>query len=1026
MVNKWNLILCFGLLLGTASYSIAQQLTFRYLGNDQGMNSTTSWYCTIDKYGFIWVATSDGLVRFDGKETTYYFQQTNPELPTDQIGYVYCDSRNYVWICTELGLVSLDGNRKFKRQNIIEEDTAVHVAMCIESGDSVIYAFTTKGIYSLLPDLEKWMPEPWLDSLISSHRIRDLRRFDKDRILIVMPAVGVLLVNTKTKTSEAFFEVKGVNCATRFDAESILIGKSGSYGLIHARIDQPSKLNIIPAPSFFHPNDFHEQIIYMTKAADHNVYMTTEGKGLVRIDNTLTTYTHYEHDPVNPYTIINNSLRFITADSSGDLVMTSLDGVNYSNVNNNSIEYINYQQTQYGELIDDRVIGIAEDINQKLWICTKENLLVYDPVLKSSKNITIPFSKKLNSSTHYPMWVERDMDGKMWIALKQEGVAIFNAEGRFIKLLSSESYPGFGNEIDHPRIIRQGPDGYMYIGTEDGLCRVSHNAFVLDTFPTQTEIVPLRKRRIVDILFDDGSIWVSTSPNGAAWHYSFKENKLEKFDTDNGMISNRVYGLTADKNGNIYAGSRNGLAIIHPNDSISNLSKGHGLVSDRIEAIETAVDGTIWMTNSYALLKYDPETGDVFKLGGRQGLMNANFAIMASANVSYGKLAFGVSKGLIIVDPAAIRFNVDSLRIFVFYRNAEGKEVEWPADQKMEFNYKQNNFQFSFAINDIMIADQVLFKYKLSAGEPGNWSVPSLNSKVDFNLNSGTYMLEVQAFDGHEWFSLANPIRFQINLPWWKQWWFILLLTVGVLTILLTYFNGRIQKFRKELVIARQITDLESKALRAQMNPHFVFNSLNAIQECIVTGRVEEAYTYLSTFSKLLRLVLEHSEEHEVTLQEELEVFSLYLSLEKLRFKDDMQYSLHLEDELDPEEILIPPMLIQPHLENAIWHGLRHKEGEKHLTVSISETPSGYLEVIVEDDGIGRVKAGALREARLGGNKHRSKGKQLSENRMMLLANSYPSTSMIIKDLYDDQGKATGTKVILTIPMLNKRTGTVN
>ena len=294
---------------------------------------------------------------------------------------------------------------------------------------------------------------------------------------------------------------------------------------------------------------------------------------------------------------------------------------------------------------------------------------------------------------------------------------------------------------------------------------------------------------------------------------------------------------------------------------------------------------------------------------------------------------------------------------------------------------------------------------------------------MDFNLRPDNYQLDVEAYDGHHWYTLPGPLQFQISPPWWNNWWFFAFIMLFVSGSIWLFFRNRIDKYRKELVVTRQIMDLESKALRAQMNPHFVFNSLNAIQECIVTGKVDEAYSYLSKFSRLLRIVLEHSDRPEVTLQEELEVMDLYISLEKLRFKNDMQYQFELDDDLDDEEILSPPMLIQPHIENAIWHGLRHKEGIKILEMTITENHPGYLEVIIEDNGIGRKKAGEMRQSRLGGNNHKSKGKLLSGNRMDILQKTYPLTSMTINDLYHQHGMADGTKVVLSIPMLNRTSG---
>ena len=167
-----------------------------------------------------------------------------------------------------------------------------------------------------------------------------------------------------------------------------------------------------------------------------------------------------------------------------------------------------------------------------------------------------------------------------------------------------------------------------------------------------------------------------------------------------------------------------------------------------------------------------------------------------------------------------------------------------------------------------------------------------------------------------------------------------------------------------------------------------------------------------------MRLVLEHSDVPDVSLMDELEVLDLYVSLEKLRFKNDMVYRFELGEEVDTEEIRIPPMLIQPHLENAIWHGLRHKAGPKLLTLSIHEEDEGYLTVIVEDNGIGRVKAAELKASQIVNQRHASKGRILSENRMELLQKNYPMTLLTTTDLYAD-GIPSGTRVMMKIPVIN-------
>lgn len=1016
--------LLFWIAMSVASFGElrSQQVSFRHIGSAQGMLSTTSWNCTIDKHGFFWLATGDGLVRFNGKQTTNYFHSSHPGLPIDQIGFVYCDSRNQIWACTEKGLVRIDENRQFNRQVILENDPEMDVNYCFEDQDRNIYAFTAEGTFMLPEGNEKWIAQPWLDSLIAGRYLRDIRRFDKDRYTLVFPSEGVFLFNLKEKRQDGFIGVKGINCAGRFGDNSVLIGKSGAFGLLYASFDEPENIIRIARPPHFQGNTLHEEINYLTRAVDGRVYITTVGEGLLSIDSTLTTYTHYTHDPANPSTINSNSLRYIVTDTTGSLLFSSVDGVNYTNVLNNSIEYVNYLKVEDGDIRDDRVIGLTEDKHGYLWCCTGNNVYQYDPLSKKARSIYIPDSGQLKSKLLAPNWAECDGEGKLWVALRGEGIALFNAEGIFLKLLTAEDFPGWNVSISRARIIKDGKDGFVYIGTERGLFRINKKDFSLDTFPEDRALAPLKQQRIVDILPVSGGLWVSSSPGGAAWYYSFSEKKLKSFDSRNGLPSNRVYGLTTDGTGNIYIGSYNGFSILQPNDSIKTFTKGNGLISPRIESLETADDGSVWMTNNYNLLKYDPISGDIVRVGGRQGVVGMNFAVMASAKLASGKLAFGVHKGFVIVDPAAIKLGSDSINVFAFYQDEFGREVEWVPGQVLNFKYKHQNIRFSFAVNDMMIADQVSYRYRFASDKKPAWSNPSNNEVIDFNLYPGFYKLEVEAFDGHTWFELPSLIQIRISAPWWSQWWFIILISLSLIGGVSAVVNRRFLRIKRELALSQQINDLESKALKAQMNPHFVFNSLNAIQECIVTGKVDEAYTYLSKFSRLLRLVLQHSDMTVVTLHEELEVLSLYISLEKLRFKDEMEYIFEIEGELDTEEIKIPPMLIQPHLENAIWHGLRNKDGKKLLKFSVLESGSDYIEVVIEDNGIGRLKAGEMRKARLGGIEHQSKGKQLSGNRIDLLKIHFPMASMQIKDLHDAQGAASGTQVILRIPVIDKKT----
>jgi len=213
-----------------------------------------------------------------------------------------------------------------------------------------------------------------------------------------------------------------------------------------------------------------------------------------------------------------------------------------------------------------------------------------------------------------------------------------------------------------------------------------------------------------------------------------------------------------------------------------------------------------------------------------------------------------------------------------------------------------------------------------------------------------------------------------------------------------------------------QLSNARLEALRSQMNPHFIFNSLNAIQECILTNNVDAAYEYLSKFSKLQRMVLNNSSKEFITLSSELEMLRLYLSLESLRFSQSFTYNIDV-DNIDTNEVYLASMLIQPYVENAIWHGLRNKQGEKMISIFCKEE-DGKLKIIIDDNGIGRQKAAMIKAQKIGYQQHESKGTVLTEERMKLLSLKYQAAVYVeIIDKMNENDEPSGTTITIILPI---------
>jgi putative methionine-R-sulfoxide reductase with GAF domain/streptogramin lyase len=223
------------------------------------------------------------------------------------------------------------------------------------------------------------------------------------------------------------------------------------------------------------------------------------------------------------------------------------------------------------------------------------------------------------------------------------------------------------------------------------------------------------------------------------------------------------------------------------------------------------------------------------------------------------------------------------------------------------------------------------------------------------------------------------------------------------------------EKEMKLLEIRKMLAESQLMALRAQMNPHFVFNCLNSIQECIVTEKYSEASKYLNKFSKLFRMVLNNSGRNLVTIDEEIEVLDLYLQLEHMRFEKSFCYQIVVDQALETDEALLPSMLVQPYVENALWHGLMHSSGKRELLIEFRLVNQDILECRIEDNGIGRKKSFELKKQNSKTKRHESKGLLISKERLDVLQRQGQHAEVHITDKYDTSGEATGTLVVIEL-----------
>ncbi len=375
---------------------------------------------------------------------------------------------------------------------------------------------------------------------------------------------------------------------------------------------------------------------------------------------------------------------------------------------------------------------------------------------------------------------------------------------------------------------------------------------------------------------------------------------------------------------------------------------------------------------------------------------------------------------MILTDDGVLKLSLDAhrknrevlFRINSFLVNNQARN--W--NDFVKLNYNENTIGIYFSILEF-VEKTTPFYYRINNGE---WIlVNSETRSIQFpSLSSGVYLLEFKVGE-----DISNQkIHFEINNPFWATWWFFLICFLVVSFLVYAYFKwqsklmkNQIRLLNEKVILEKNLSKSTLASIKSQMNPHFFYNALNTIQAYIFTNDKQKANTYLAKFSKLTRIVLEMSEKETVSLSEEIEALSLYLELEKMRFTESFQYSISVKNVPDKESVELPPMLIQPYVENAIKHGLLHREGEKKLQIDF-ERKDNLLLVSIDDNGIGRKRSEELNKIKK--EKHQSFASQANGKRLEILNKGIASKMAVtIIDKQTADGIASGTTVLLFIPV---------
>ncbi len=919
----------------------------------------------------LWIGTMNGICQYNGVTfKKYKLVGDSAQVSVKSIDF---DSKGRKWIATNVGVLLLDDKSVTNISELLKDKKTVITSILVDKQDNVWYG-NADGLYKITQNNN------------SFQKIK----YDKS--------------NGFTNNS--------IPCIKQDAKGNLWIGTYGDGAYVYNgsrfyRID----LNL----------ELYKQTIldcYFDKR--DNVWLATLNHGVAQYNTVSKTFAWITENEG----LSNNHVRSIIQDKSGNYWFgTSGGGV---------CNYFGKQFTVYDKssgLGGNFIYSIFRDSKQRLWVGTSDKgVTLFDSsrfvnynalngfadvkiktinednagniyfgtdgqgvfVFNNEQGLVFNAITELNKK--YIRAIVKDKDGDLWIATAGAGLYKLVLKGSPL-LINFNVKEG----LLHPRLtaLHYDKQGRLWYATENNLIGfIENNKFKKPVFSGK-EILPSSSIRCF-AEDENGYLWAGTGGDGLLSFPLYQGDlKLKRYDHTNGLTSSNIYLLKFDNFNNLFVGSETGLDHIYfdaerkPKD-IRHYSKGEGFTG--IETCQNSVfkdvDGTIWFGTINGLTKYNP--ANLVK--------NENEPVTTITDVKLFNITISQTE----------------------YKKFAG---DWNVISGLELPFDQNNLSFDFTGINFSNPDAVKYQWKLE-GSDKDWSPVTAQKNVNYsNLGSGNYTFMVKACneDG-VWNKQPVTFKFYISPPFWKSWWFIGIIIISLFATIFSVFKWRVNRIKakaeemqKKLQLEKEVVELEQKALRLQMNPHFIFNALNSIQSQIGTDNEQAARYYLAKFSHLMRQILDNSRNTSISLEEEINTLENYLLIEKFCNGDRFDYKITIDDTIEKDYVKIPPMLLQPFIENAIKHGLKYIDNKKGLIeVNFSEK-NNLLECSVIDNGIGRVKAEELNKVSKE-TYHKSTALLVTQERLDLLKEDENIRSLEIIDLYDTTGSAIGTKVIVRIP----------
>lgn len=978
-------------LISLSTYS--QEYTFISHGVESGLAQSQVFALEQDNHGYIWAGTLGGLSRFDGIGFRNF--SVSDGLLSNHITTIKRLKNNDLVFGHPGGITFYDG-LTFDSFSMNEKLGVSRVTCVIETSSNLFFGTDNEGLFQLKNGVLETISQKGFENL----NIRQISAYKNG--LLLATQTGIVSYINETFEWWNTETLKGKSCSgVVIDSITNIVWIS-TYGDGVFKVEADSISNLTSETGLISSNV-------------RGIYRSSQGKiwlftkvGVTCIDEegsiiNLNRKNGLKYD--NIFTILEDRERNIWFGSDG--------GGIFKYTGPNFLKY-----TTNNGLSSNLVMSILQDDDEALWFST------YGEGITRLKGKKLDYFNLENGLGNNTIWSSiKTSDDKLWFC-SSDGIYIYH-NNNFEKLEKSD-----GLISSRITAIFEDSKHRIWLGAREGLSLIEDNE--ITNFSASDGQIGAFVRTFSET--KTGEIIIGTS-NGI---YDYNNKTLQALPLEGAWCDKVVLEIKISANG-WWIGSANGLQFYNGQE-VTCVRLNDNFSSNYINFIEV-INSEVWVGTNNGLFYIDEnqflKTGNAnaLRYAKHEGFSSTETNLHASFSDIDGNLWFGTADGVFKLDrnnkqktlASAPYVHINNVQLFLQTPNWEKRKVNidptsgLPLDLKV--THRENYFTFLYTGLYFTNPTEVSYQFMLE-GFDEFWLPPTkANFATYSNLPHGEYTFKVKAINKFGAESTTESFTFKITPPFWLTWWFYTFVFITISWFIYVIYNwqkviANRKKQNQLLIDQSKMLGLEHQTLNASMNRHFIFNSLNSIQYYINRQDKLSANKYLTRFAKLIRKNLDSSETPSCLLSDELERLELYLSLELMRFAGKFEYQITIDEHIDPDNIYVPSMLLQPFVENSIWHGIL-PSGKMGL-IQIKMLPEGTdrIKFVIEDNGIGIDKSLASKNEI--NNPHNSKGMKITQDRILLLK------KMTGMDLFlngpseiKQEEKTLGTTVEMVLPKEN-------